>query len=82
MSNLYHEYLHPSFGQFFAVDRILYESKSEHQHLLIFENRRFGRVMALDGIIQTTESDEFFYHEMLAHVPLFAHGNARQVYRD
>lgn len=79
MNNLYHEYLHQSFGQFFAIERILYESKTEHQHLLIFENPRFGRVMALDGIIQTTERDEFFYHEMLVHVPLFAHGSTRRV---
>lgn len=35
--------------------------------------------MVLDGIVQTTEGDEFIYHEMLAHVPLFAHGSARRV---
>ena len=26
--------------------------------------------MILDGVVQLTERDEFFYHEMLAHVPL------------
>ena len=51
----------------------------EHQHLVIFKNAEYGRVMALDGIIQTTERDEFIYHEMLAHVPILAHGNARRV---
>ena len=35
--------------------------------------------MALDGIIQTTEKDEFIYHEMLSHVPLIAHGQAKRV---
>ena len=35
--------------------------------------------MVLDGIVQTTEGDEFIYHEMLAHVPLFAHGSVRRV---
>ena len=35
--------------------------------------------MVLDGIVQTTERDEFIYHEMLAHVPVFAHGSARRV---
>ena len=35
--------------------------------------------MVLDGAVQTTEGDEFIYHEMLAHVPLFAHGAARRV---
>ncbi len=46
---------------------------------MIFENPRFGRVMALDGIVQTTERDEFCYHEMLAHVPILAHGAAKRV---
>jgi len=71
--------VHPGYGQFFTVERVLYESRTEHQHLIIFENALYGRVMALDGIIQTTEGDEFIYHEMLAHVPLIAHGGAARV---
>jgi len=71
--------VHPGYGQFFTVDRVIYESSTEHQHLIIFENALYGRIMALDGIIQTTEGDEFIYHEMLAHVPLLAHGAARRV---
>lgn len=35
--------------------------------------------MMLDGITQTTEADEFIYHEMLSHVPIFAHGAASRV---
>ncbi|MFP8968135.1 polyamine aminopropyltransferase [Pokkaliibacter sp. CJK22405] len=75
----YIETLYPGYGQSFTIDKVLFENKTEHQHLIIFENRDFGRVMALDGVIQTTERDEFIYHEMLTHVPLFAHGNARRV---
>lgn len=58
---------------------MLHEVRTEHQHLVIFENARMGRVMALDGVIQTTEADEFIYHEMLTHVPILAHGAARRV---
>ncbi len=68
-----------AYAQEFSVDRVLYEHSTGHHHLIIFENELFGRVMALDGIIQTTEKDEFIYHEMLAHVPLFARGDAREV---
>ena len=75
----YSETLYDSYGQEFAVDKIYFENKTDHQHLVIFENARFGRVMALDGIIQTTEADEFIYHEMLTHVPLMAHGNVKRV---
>lgn len=75
----WHETLHDGFGQYFTVDKQLYRDKTEHQDLVIFENSAFGRVMALDGVVQTTERDEFIYHEMLTHVPLFAHGDARSV---
>ena len=61
------------------IDRLLHEDRTEHQHLVVFENEAFGRVLALDGIVQTTERDEFIYHEMLVHVPLLAHGAVRRV---
>ena len=54
----YSETLYDSYGQEFAVDKVYFENKTDHQHLIIFENAKFGRVMALDGIIQTTEADE------------------------
>ena len=75
----YNETLYDAYGQRFSVDQMLFEHHTEHQHLVIFKNAKFGRIMALDGIIQTTEADEFIYHEMLAHVPIFAHGDARRV---
>ena len=56
------------------VERVLHQAKTDHQDLLLFENPLFGRVLSLDGIVQTTERDEFFYHEMLVHVPVLAHG--------
>lgn len=75
----YVETLYDAYGQEFRVDQMLFENKTEHQHLVIFQNALFGRVMALDGIIQTTERDEFIYHEMLTHVPVFAHGRVKKV---
>lgn len=75
----YQETLYDGYGQRFSVDRMLHEVRTEHQHLVIFENARMGRVMALDGVIQTTEADEFIYHEMLTHVPILAHGAAKRV---
>ncbi|MGY4532566.1 spermidine synthase [Pseudomonas sp. TE3786] len=75
----YQETLYEGYGQRFRMDKLLHEVRTEHQHLVIFENPRMGRVMALDGVIQTTEADEFIYHEMLTHVPILAHGAARKV---
>ncbi|MEX2523643.1 MAG: polyamine aminopropyltransferase [Gammaproteobacteria bacterium] len=77
--NRYEETLYDAYTQVFSVEDVYYESKSEHQHIIIFHNSKFGRVMALDGIIQTTERDEFIYHEMLTHVPIIGHGAVDRV---
>lgn len=79
MTNNWTETLYDAYGQSFKVDKVYFEHKTEHQHLMIFHNAMFGRVMVLDGIVQTTERDEFIYHEMLTHTPMFAHGNAKRV---
>ena len=78
-NEMWYETLHAGFGQYFTVDKLLYRDKTAHQDLVIFENAAFGRVMALDGVVQTTERDEFIYHEMMTHVPLLAHGKAKRV---
>lgn len=75
----YLETLYPDYGQRFTMDKALYEAQTDHQRLVIFRNARMGTVMALDGVIQTTEADEFIYHEMMAHVPIIAHGHVRNV---
>ena len=76
---LFTETLYDSYGQQFKVDRVYFKETTHHQDLIIFHNAAYGRVMALDGIVQTTERDEFIYHEMLAHVPILAHGHVRSV---
>jgi spermidine synthase len=75
----FEETLHGGVCQRLEITRVLYQKKSDHQDIILFENPFFGRVLAIDGIVQTTTRDEFFYHEMLAHVPLLAHGSARDV---
>ena len=73
------ETLHGGIRFSFEADRVLFEEKTEHQHLVLLENQRFGRVLMLDGVVQVTTADEFIYHEMMAHVPILAHGAARNV---
>jgi spermidine synthase len=73
------ETLYPDWGQRFLVTRELARVKSDFQDIAIFESSTHGRVMALDGVIQITEADEFVYQEMLTHVPLLAHGAAANV---
>ena len=73
------EQLHGAHRQGLKVDAVLYDSETEHQRLQVFQNPQFGRFLTLDGVVQTTEGDEFIYHEMMAHTPIIAHGNARRV---
>ncbi|HSX03842.1 MAG TPA: polyamine aminopropyltransferase [Rhabdochlamydiaceae bacterium] len=73
-SKQFNEGLHSNWRQSFSISKELYRDKTEHQDLVIFENKRFGKVLALDGIIQLTEADEPIYHEMIVHVPLLTHG--------
>jgi spermidine synthase len=73
------ETLYPEWGQRFLVKRELARVRSAYQDIVVFESVRHGRVMVLDGVIQITEADEFVYQEMLAHVPLLAHGAAEKV---
>jgi spermidine synthase len=79
MTGWVEETLHGDLHIKLRADKVLYDSDTEHQRLVIFENATFGRVMALDGVMQTTEADEFIYHEMLAHLPIAAHGRVRKV---
>jgi spermidine synthase len=67
------------FRMSYQVDKVLYEMQTEHQHLVLFEHPFFGKMLMLDGATQITKRDEFIYQEMMSHVPLFAHGNAREV---
>ena len=73
------ESLYEDFQQSLLIERILFKGRTNFQNALIFYNKRFGHVLTLDGVIQTTERDEFCYHEMMAHVPLIAHGAAQRV---
>ncbi len=73
------ETLYAAWGQRFLVKNELARMTSDFQDILVFESHSHGRVMLLDGVVQITEADEFVYQEMLAHVPLLAHGSARRV---
>ncbi|OUM90769.1 MAG: spermidine synthase [Bacillus thermozeamaize] len=61
------------------VNRLLHHEKTPFQEITVFENDAFGRVLALDGIPQTSSGDGFIYNEMIVHVPLTTHPNPRHV---
>lgn len=69
----------PDITSAFRVTRLVHEEQTPYQHLEIYESPVFGRMLVLDGAVQTTEREEFIYHEMLAHPALCTHPAPRRV---
>lgn len=59
--------------------KTLHVEKTEFQDLAVIDTLQFGRMLVLDGMVQTTVQDEFVYHEMITHVPLNTHSNPKNV---
>src|SRR2546428_8918268 len=68
----------PGVAQAMQVDAILYDGRSAFQRIQVAASRLFGRMLVLDDAIQTTERDEYTYHEMLVHLPLVTHPSPRR----
>jgi len=70
----------PAPGVEFAYEgELLHAEDSRFQHIDIYEHPTFGRTLVLDGAVQTSERDEFLYHEMLVHVPMLSHPEPKRV---
>ncbi len=67
------------FAQATWIEDLLYTHRSPWQHIQVARSPLFGRMLILDDAIQTTEQDEFTYHEMLVHLPLVTHPHPERV---
>lgn len=61
------------------IKKKLLQTKSQLQNIEIFDTVQFGRMLVLDGIVQTTENDHFVYHEMMTHLPMLSHSLPQNV---
>lgn len=68
-----------SYGITAKIKQTLHTEQTEFQKLDMVETEEFGNMLILDGMVMTTKKDEFVYHEMVAHVPLFTHPNPENV---
>nr|WAU46218.1 spermidine synthase [Erythroxylum coca] len=64
----------------FSLNRVLHKGTSEFQDIVLMDTKRFGKVLMIDGKMQSAESDEFIYHECLIHPALLYHPNPRNVF--
>ncbi|MBA6352678.1 polyamine aminopropyltransferase [Colwellia sp. BRX9-1] len=79
-SNLWVEEKFEDFlGIKFKVEKVLFSGKSEFQTVDVVETKGHGKMLLNDGLIMVTERDEFAYHDMISHVPLFVHPNPKNV---
>jgi len=63
----------------FRVTDYIHAEKTRYQEILVVDTVEYGRMLLLDGKVMTTAKDEFIYHEMITHVPLFTHPHPRKV---
>jgi len=63
----------------YDVEEILHRGKSKFQEIRVIRNPYYGKMLILDDVVQLTERDEFFYHEMLTHVIMHAHPSPKKV---
>lgn len=58
---------------------VFFDVQSPFQRVRILESYKYGKMLALDDMVMTTENDEFHYHEMISHPSLFTMPNAKNV---
>ena len=63
----------------FPYKKTLFDKNSKYQNVKIIETKGFGKMLINDNIVMTCDRDEFVYHEMIAHIPLFSHPKPKDV---
>jgi spermidine synthase len=63
----------------FAIGKEIYSGKSKFQKIEIFEAKEFGKILALDGLVQLSTKHEYIYHEMLVHPAFLYHQKPEKV---
>jgi spermidine synthase len=73
------EYQTPALGFSCKITETLKVEQTAFQHLAVVETEQFGRMLLLDGMVMTTDMDEYVYHEMITNVALNSHPHPRNV---
>ena len=76
----HYEYITPDLLQAERVDKVLFTGRTAYQSVVIQDTACFGRSLVLDDKTQSTELDEFVYHEALVHPAMIAHPHPREVF--
>lgn len=63
----------------YKIKKVLFSGESKYQKIEIIDTYNFGKILLNDGIVMLSEKDEFIYHEMISHVPMFVHPNPQKI---
>jgi len=79
MALWYYEDYIPHYRLGLEIKETLFLGNSQYQKIQVVVSYLYGKVLLLDDIVQTTEKDEFMYHEMLIHPALLTHPHPEKV---
>jgi len=71
--------INPNFVQLHKLEDVLYTGKTKFQSVQVIDTSSFGKCLVLDEKIQSSEMDEFIYHEALVQPAMIAHPNPERV---
>lgn len=73
------ETVNDTVGNTIKIKKRIFSGRSDFQKIEVLDAYHYGRTLILEGSVQLTEKDEFTYHEMISHVPLFTHPHPAHV---
>jgi spermidine synthase len=73
------EWITESLASLYGVEEVIYSGETRYQKVDVLRTRDFGVVLLLDGFLQSSEEDEFIYHELLVHPAMVSHPRPRRV---
>ena len=81
MSEQFYKEITPAgFGIAIKIKEVLFSEQSPFQKVEILDSdSALGKILTLDDLMMTTEGDEYFYHEMISHIPMMNHKNPKSV---
>jgi spermidine synthase len=76
----FHDYISPDLAMLHSIEGVIYSRQSEFQSIEVINTGSFGICLILDGKIQSSESDEFVYHEALVHPVMLTHPRPEKIF--
>lgn len=73
------EHVTRGYGFFYEVTDVLHTTQTDWQALKVVQTAEQGRALLLDDVLQVWESNEYLYHELIAHPALTAHPDPKRV---